>query len=137
MRYEEIEHTADVRLKVYGADEKELFANAAFALFDTLVDLSGVGGGIREEVEAEGGDIEETLVGFLGELLYRFDVGRKVYRGFEVIELAETRVRAACTGEDFDPGRHEQKMEIKAVTFHDVRIERGESGLSVAITCDV
>ena len=52
MRYEEVEHTADVRLKVYGADEKELFANAAFALFDMLVDLSGVQEKIREEVSS-------------------------------------------------------------------------------------
>ncbi len=137
MRYEELEHTADVRLKVYGADEVELFANAAFALFDRLVDLSAVSGTLREEVSAEGADSEETLVNFLGELLYRFEVEARVYRDFEITRLSATSICCTCIGEPFDPSRHERLTGIKAVTFHDVKIRREAGGLSVVITFDV
>ena len=136
MRYEELEHTADLRLKVYGADERELFANAAFALFDTLADLSGVREEVTDEVAAEGADLEETLVNFLGELLYRFDGEGRVYRSCRVVELDSRHVRAALSGEPFEAARHEAKTAIKAVTFHDVQISRGGDGLSVVITCD-
>ena len=136
-RYEEIEHTADVRLKVYGADERDLFANAAFALFDTLVDLSGVEAVLVDEVTGSGADLEETLVTFLGELLYRFEGKGRVYRDFEVLRLAPGRVVCACRGERYDAGRHETKAAVKAVTFHNVEIKRDKAGLSVVITLDV
>lgn len=137
MKYEEIEHTADLRLKVYGRDERELFANAAFALFDKIVDLSAVEARETDIVEASGADLEETLVGFLGELLYRFEGESRIYREFEIVELVPGGVKAVCNGESFDEARHEVKAEIKAVTYHDVAIERGPSGVSVVITFDV
>lgn len=137
MKYEEIEHTADLRLKVYGADERELFANAAFALFDTMADLSKVQARETDIVEACGADLEETLVAFLGEILYRLEGDARIYREFEIRDLQDDHVKAACGGEDFDAARHDIRREIKAVTYHDVEIERGADGLSVVITCDV
>ena len=136
-RYEEIPHTADVRLRIFGADERELFANAAFALSDSLVDLSGVRAEISDSVEATGGDIEETLINFLSELLYRFDGEGRAYSECRIDELSDVRVAAVCSGEALDPARHHRRKGIKAVTFHDVNIARDERGLSVVITFDV
>jgi SHS2 domain-containing protein len=137
VRYEEIDHTADIRLRVYGAGERELFANAAFALFDKMIALQNVRPSSAREVEAAGGDAEETLVAFLSELLYGYDAEKFVCRECEIGELTPTRVRAICRGETFDPSRHEFKHHIKAVTFHDVRIVRAGGGLEVTLTCDV
>jgi SHS2 domain-containing protein len=136
-RYEELDHTADVQLRIFGAGERELFANAAFALFDKMVDLSRVESRRTVEIEASGADIEETLVNFLAELLYRYNAGRFICRECRITELAPTRVRSVCTGEDFDPARHEARAEIKAVTFHDVKITRAADALEVTLTCDV
>jgi len=136
-RYEEIEHTADVRLRFFGADERELFANAAFGMLDSMVDLSDVETKSADTVEATGEDLEETLINFLSELLYRFEGEQRVYRDFEISELTGERVKAVCRGEWYDPERHARKKGIKAVTFHDVRIERGKEGLSVVVTFDV
>lgn len=137
MRYEELEHTADVRLKVYGADREELFANAAFALFDTVVELGEVKAVFCDEIEVEGGDLEETLVNFLGELLYRFEVEGRLYGEFDILELSDERVRVASSGELRDVRRHGARRAVKAVTFHDVEIVRGAEGLSVVLTLDV
>jgi len=136
-RYRELEHPADLRLEIFGADERELFENAAFALFDRMVDLSGVGAGLEEEVAAEGSDREELLVNLLGELLYRFEGEGRVYREFQVVELGPSRVRLHCRGELFEASRHEAVLEIKAVTHHDVRIRPAPGGLSVVVTCDI
>jgi len=79
-RYEELGHTADIRFRIYGADERELFSNAAFALFDKMVDLSAVRASEAIEVEVSGADAEETLVNFLSEILYRFDAEKFIAR---------------------------------------------------------
>ena len=136
-RYEELDHTADLRLKVFGRDTRELFANAVFALFDRMVELGGVKSAKSHRVEAAGADAAETLVSFLGELLYHYNVERFVCRECEIEDLSDTRVRAVVRGEVFDPSRHRAKHEIKAVTFHDVRIERTGEGLEVVLTFDV
>jgi SHS2 domain-containing protein len=135
-RYEELEHTADVRFRVFGRDLEELFENAAFALFDVMVHLSDVREDARLEVEAAGADAEETLVNFLGELFYRYDGEHFITRRVEIQELSDTRVRSLVWGEAFDPSRHKVKLPLKAVTFHDVKITQRAGGFEVIITCD-
>ncbi len=136
-RYEELDHTADLRLRVFGATRKELFANAAFALFDRMLDLSGVGRQVVQEVGAAGADAEETLVNFLDELLYRYDTEGFIPRECEITRVADADVHAVCRGDIFDAARHEARAHIKAVTFHDVAITRAGDGLQVTLTCDV
>jgi SHS2 domain-containing protein len=88
-------------------------------------------------VEASGADIEETLVNFLAEILYRFDTEKFIAKEVEVRELTAAHVTALLRGEALDPARHEFKHHIKAVTFHDVHVTRGADGFEVTITCDV
>lgn len=136
-RYEELDHTADLRFRVYGADEKELFANAAFAISDKMVALDAVRPAREITIEAAGADIEETLVNFLAEFLYRFDTEKFIAKEVEVRQLDSRHVEAVARGEALDPARHEFKHHIKAITFHDVNVTRGAGGLEVTITCDV
>ena len=137
MRYIELDHTADLRFRVYGADERELFVNAAFAIADKMVALDAVRPAREITVEASGADIEETLVNFLAELLYGFDTEKFIAKEVEVRELSPSRVSALVRGEALDPSRHEFKHHIKAVTFYDVHVTRGAEGFEVTITCDV
>ena len=136
-RYEELDHTADLRLRIFGADERDLFANAAFALFDRMVDLASVRAAFTHEIEASGADLEETLVNFLSELLYRRETRGTLYRECEITELAPTHMRSLCIGETFDEARHTAKKTNKAVTFHDVEIARRGGRLEVTLTFDV
>ena len=57
-RYEQFPHTADIGIRVFGKDLKELFENAAFALFDTLADLEGLKPSIEEAIKVEGDSAE-------------------------------------------------------------------------------
>ena len=136
-RYEELEHTADVRFRVFGCDLEELFENAAFALCDVMFRLPDVREDSALEVEAAGGDAEETLVNFLTEIFYRYDGEHFVTRRVEIQELSDTRVRSLLRGEPFDPLRHKVRVPIKAVTFYDVKITRDAGRYEVIITCDV
>jgi SHS2 domain-containing protein len=41
-----------------------------------------------------------------------------------------------CRGEHFELGRHEQGIAIKAVTFHNMLIEKVESGWEIRVVLD-
>ncbi len=68
-RYEQFPHTADIGIRVFGKDLKELFTNAAYGMFDVIADLEGIDAGIEETVEVAADSYEELLVAWLDELL--------------------------------------------------------------------
>src|SRR3954465_13975237 len=74
MGYRFIDHTADVAADLTGETLEELFLSAAQALTDTMTELSGVGSSVTQSVTLESGTVEDLLVDWLNELLYRFEV---------------------------------------------------------------
>ena len=55
-KYKLIDHTADFGIHVYGSDSKELFANAAWALFDTITEIDQLAGLDFFHIEVSGDD---------------------------------------------------------------------------------
>ncbi len=135
-RFEVIEHTADVGIAAYGADLKEAFANAAYALFSLMTDIESVGDGVRHDVEVAADNREELLVAWLNELIYLFEVNDVLFSRFDVGELSDTRLKAACYGEHIDPRRHKMKAGVKAATYHMLKVEEGD-GCRVQVLFDI
>ena len=136
MRFEIIDHTADIGITAYGKDEKEVFANSAYAMFSLIAELDGVAESVRREVEVTADDKEALLATWLNELLYLFDVEHIIFKGFEVIDLGEQRLRAIARGERVDPSRHKLKTQVKAATYHMLKLEK-EDGFKAQIIFDV
>lgn len=134
--FEIIDHTADVGIIAYGKDEKEVFATAAYAMFSLIAELDGVGDAICRQIEVSADDKEALLVAWLNELLYLFDVEHVIFNGFEVINLEEHRMRANAYGEKFDPLRHQLKTQVKAATYHMLKVQKG-NGFRAQIIFDV
>ena len=123
-RFEEIEHTADIAIRVWGRDLAELFANAAYGMACQTADVDTVGRAIEHTVELQGYDAETLLVAWLGELLYLFDAKRMLFRKFDIKEVNKYGLKATVRGEPFQPERHVLKRGIKAVTYHQVKVEK-------------
>ena len=70
MAYRVFDHTADLGVEISAASVEEIYAGAAVALFDLLVDLSTVRAGITREIVVTGEDQADLLVNFLREALY-------------------------------------------------------------------
>lgn len=136
-RYEQFPHTADIGIRVYGRDLKELFANAAFAMFDILADLEGMEGDIRHEFELSAAGCEELLVGWLDELLYYFYTRQVIFYRFDILEITEKNLRAAAFGRPVGANRNRLKTEIKAATYYGLDIKKTEEGYQVEIVLDV
>ncbi|MFA6320808.1 MAG: archease [Candidatus Omnitrophota bacterium] len=136
-RYEQFEHTADIGIRVFGKDLKELFENAALGMFDLIADLDGIKAPIEESVEVDGDTSEELLVAWLDELLYRFYTKEIIFSKFQIDSLSGNSMKAKVFGRPVSVNRNRLKTEIKAVTYSDLRIAKGSSGYQVEIIFDV
>lgn len=124
--FEQVEHTADLAYIVRGRSLEELFENAALGLTSFLVDPESVEAREETVIECQGADVEERLVAWLQEILYLEEVHHRLFRTFRVRFEGQTGIRGIGAGETLDPGRHALLTDIKAATYHDLRIVREE-----------
>ena len=136
--YSCLDHTADMAIEVYGKDLKSLFQNSAIALFDVMA--SSLETAHRSEpqefkIRVEAVNQEELLVRWLGELLSLSDWKRIVFQEFGVQELSERSIRALARGKP----RRDYKIltEIKAVTYHELKIKKENGRYTAQIILDV
>jgi SHS2 domain-containing protein len=135
--FEIIEHPADVGFIARGQSFEELFANAALALCSLACDVLGIEERERREIEVSGSDHESLLFAWLAEILAISDAEQIFFRRAQVSELAERKIRGAVFGERFDAARHRAGTYIKAVTFHQLRVERAPGGWRAQVYLDV
>ena len=136
-RYTTFNHTADLGIEVSGRDEKELFSNAAFAVFDIITDLHDVNAIEVHRFAVDGSDLEDLLVNYLREVLYMFSGQGLLLKDFSILEINGRHLVAEVRGEPFDSARHSIKTEIKAVTYHEMEIRETENGLKARLIFDV
>lgn len=74
MRYERLEHTADVLIKAFGNSIEECFGNAAYAMLDTVLDISTVESLETVCFSVDGDNLYDKLYNFFTELLYLFEL---------------------------------------------------------------
>jgi len=137
MDYRIFDHTADLGVEVTGATLEELYAGAAFALFDLLTDLSSVRAGVAREIIVSGEDPADLLVNFLREILYAWNGDRFLMKACRIQEVSPRRLKALLRGEPFDPSRHRIQQEIKAVTYHQASVEKTAAGWRARVVFDV
>lgn len=130
MRYEILEHTADVMVKAHGRTMEECFQNAAYALFDLIVDASKVAPRVDIELQVEGHDLESLLYNFLSEFIYIHDAKMLVLSEFHV-SIHDGRLSCRALGERYDPKRHRPRHDVKAVTYHMLSVDTEEPSVTV------
>ena len=122
--YETFEHTADLGLRIRAADLDTLFAEAARCLFSTVVeDLATVRPLQKIDIKLDGDEIDYLLFDWLRELLYHFDAEHLLFGKFEV-QVTDGGLTASAWGEPLDPTRHNLEHEVKAITYHGLRVEK-------------
>jgi SHS2 domain-containing protein len=135
--YETFEHTADLGLRIRAADLNTLFAEAAQALFAALVEnLDAVEPVRRLDVALAGDDREYLLFDWLKELLYHFDAEHLLLSRFEV-KVGADGLRGSAWGESLDHSRHELAHEVKAITYHGLRVEQNADGWLAEVIVDI
>lgn len=141
MRYQLIDHTADIGIRLSHKTLKGIFDDAAFALFDILCDMETVQTGFERTISIEAVNDEELLNLFLSILLKEFTSDNNLLNKIEVQEMKNgpgtVTLSATISGEPYDPARHSIKTEIKAVTFHNLSIRKTNPGYTAEVIFDV
>ncbi len=135
--YETLDHTADIAVRVRGATLPQLFEHAAFALFDTLAELDGVAESHEEHIQVAGADRAELMVTWLNQLLFLWESRLLLFKRFEVTGLTDTRLTARAWGEVYDEARHTVLTDIKAATYHQLRVENVANGWRAQLVFDI
>lgn len=132
-RWEEIDHTADLALHLWGADLADLFATAARGMFALMVDLERIPLTEERRLTLQAADVEILLVDWLNELLYWGEREElSAYREFDFLELTSTLLEVRVRG---GPAT-EYHGYIKAATFHNLEVRVTEAGYETEIVFD-
>ncbi len=114
MSYEELDHTADIRLRVRSPSPDSLFAETALAMMKIVYGESRPGE-IRRTIELSAGNTENLLLDFLSEVLFLSEVEFIVFSS-ATVHIKGNSLKALVTGELFDPERHRGGTEIKGIS---------------------
>ncbi len=135
--HETFDHTADLGLCIRAANLDTLFVEAAQALFETIIpDLASVRPLQKIEIALTGDDREFLLFDWLKELLFHFDADHLLLGKFEV-HVREDGLTGSAWGEPVDRARHVLEHEVKAITYHGLRVERDGDGWMAEVIVDI
>ncbi len=132
-----LEHTADMGIAAEGETLAALFQQAALGLRQIITACTDIQPSQEILVEVQGQDREELLVNWLSELLFLLESRQFLPAAFEIDNVTDYQLRARVRGETLDADRHYLEREIKAVTYHQIKVEETASGWRVQVFVDL
>jgi len=132
-RFATLETTADIGVIAEGPSLPAAIASAAAGFYWVITPAQAAQGSERLAVSGTGPDTALALARALQRLVVEFDtrsfLGATALASIHTAEQVE--VRLELRGERFDVARHPQGVEIKAVTHHDLKVERAPPRVEV------
>lgn len=135
--HEIIEHPADVGISAHGETLQEAFEEAAGGLLEVILDRATVRPLTAQPVSITASDREQLLVRWLSEILYLYDGKRFPCAEFSIHELGPTWLVATVRGEELDTARHHTRLDVKAVTYHQLEIQEAAGRSRVRVFLDI
>ena len=133
--------TADIAFEATGRDLPELFASAADATMNVMIEnLDTIEPRETRRIELKNDEIDMLLFDFLQELIFFKDAERLLLRVREIrIDKKDGVYSLSVTtmGEPLDARRHQQRADVKAVTLHGFRVEKIEGAWKAAAILDI
>ncbi|MCL2288935.1 MAG: archease [Candidatus Bathyarchaeota archaeon] len=134
-KFEFLEHTADVYVRVFGVSLQEAYENAALAMFETITKSGKVAQEEGKVITVEAEDLYALLYSWLEALLVNSEINGMLYSKFHIVDWTETvdsfKFTAHVWGEKFQPEKHVQKVAVKAITYHRMAVICEKEGNAV------
>ncbi len=129
----------DAFIEAYGSTLEEAFENAAKALIDTMIDIKRVTPEREVKIEAYGDDLHSLLFDWLDKVMLLAVSEGFVISEFKVVikQNGGYRLEGSGRGEKLNLEKHHYKVEIKAVTYHEMQIRQESSGTTVRFLLDL
>ncbi len=135
MSFEELSHTADVKIRARAETLEALFTDAFLALMQVVYGTDRCDG-IIKEIRIESDNIESLLCDFLSEVLFISEVEGLVFSRAG-IAIENLHLTAVLHGEFFDPLRHSSGTEVKGISYSGLIIHKDANGYMLDILFDV
>ena len=135
--YELIDHTADIGVRAFGRTLEELFRNAAVGMFEIIAELDSIGTLESRKIQLAAETLEDLYLVWHQELLFRSSVDHVVYKEFSFDAISEKKLTAIIRGEKFNPEKQVLKKEIKAATYHELKVQKTEEGWVGEVIFDI
>jgi len=132
-----IDHTADIGIRLSRDRLETVFVDAALAMFDIIAPDSTFLEKETREVQVEAEDIEQLLVNWLSELNVLLQLQQFVPARLSILEMDKHILKARLFGERIDPRAHQIEIEIKAVTYHNLKVKQESGRWSVQVLFDI
>jgi len=132
-----LEHTADIGFEAFGKTREEVFANAARALENLIVEVESIAPIEETKIQVEASDAKNLLVNWLSEILYHFDAEGQLFHDFDVKIMGERSLTATARGEPFDRAKHQVNLQVKAITYHQLLLEERPTGWRARVYVDI
>jgi SHS2 domain-containing protein len=135
-----LDHMTDVIVEAFGNTLEDAFANSALGLVNTMFELSEVIPKMEIKIYADGYDLESLLYNWLEKIILVMLIDNIVISNLKV-NISERNgyysIIGVATGEHIDLERHRYKIEIKAVTYHEMAIKEDCTGLTIRFLLDL
>lgn len=119
--------TSDAAFEAYGKNLNELFASSALAMFEVMINTKQIKPKVEKNVKIQSRDLEGLLFEWLNELLVFYGAENLAFSKFELkIDEKNLKLEARCWGEEINPEKHETRTEVKAATYHKMKVEKNE-----------
>lgn len=136
-RWEFFDHTADLGVRVTADSLPELIRAAGEGLYEVIGQLETHRETHDRPLEFAGDDPAVLLRDYLAELLLYFERDQLVATEVVVAEANEGHIRATARMAAVDPQRSTYHREVKAVTYHQLTLERTENGYEATFIVDI
>ncbi len=132
-----LDHPADLGIEAYGKTLSQAFEQAASGLTSVILDPSSVRRVESKQIVLEAGDLKQLLVRWLTEVLYLYDGLKFAPAHFKIRRLSAHGLMAEVQGENFDRQCHSTRIDVKAITYHQLKIGNRQSDYWVQVFIDV
>ena len=126
--YEFFEHTADIGFRAFGSTLETALSEACEALTNVMTGGAPVERQQEVSFAVTASDHEELVVDLLSHLVYLADAEAFIAGSCHLTLHQNLKANVTALGERFDPKRHSEGLEVKAVAYHMLQVEQQASG---------
>ena len=145
MSYRYLEDIAldDVAFEAEAPTIEGLFIEAAKALSETMVSISGLGTAIESEICLSASSMDNLLFDWLAELIFLKDAEQLFFKKFDVTiakrdsPAPHYELKAKVRGDRINPETHVLRNDVKAVTMHKFKLEERPGKFTARVVLDI
>jgi len=120
MKFEILDHKADLKIRAFGKTKEELFLNMLLGMNSALRAQIQDSKPEMRKIKIKSPDLPALFVDFLSEVLYQTQVNKEIYNNVRFKKISDFEIEAEISGQKVERFGEE----IKAVTYHNLEVEQ-------------